>query len=292
MRGNRGYRTFTISCALVFMALITCLSGCTAVREWSSNVYAGGVITEPAIQNSEPATPIKVDPKAKPTLKEEPIPPIEEESAPPSKDKQDTRKLVALTFDDGPDNNYTSDIMDILKEYKVHATFFVVGLQVVKYPEMAKRIVDEGHTIGNHSWSHKDLTKLTSIARDEEINKTQQAIKEATGIVPELMRAPYGAISDAVLKSIHNENMKHVYWTVDTRDWAGTAVADMHENVLANTDVGGIILMHSFGGRRNAIAHTIKLLPSLIEDLTAKGYEFVTVDELIEADQAYASIVK
>jgi polysaccharide deacetylase family sporulation protein PdaB len=306
MRGNQGSRTFTLSCALVFMALLLVISGCTAAKEWGGTLFAGGILAEAAAgteQDSPDPSPTPSTNPAKPehsseTPKEEevPTPPKQVDPLPPlvesDQDHKEEKKLVALTFDDGPDNKYTLEIMDVLKEYEVHATFFVVGLQVEKYPETAKRIIDDGHTIGNHSWSHKDLTKLNHNDREKEIQRTQQAILEATGVTPDLMRAPYGAISKAVLSSIHDESMKHVYWTIDTRDWAGTPVAEMHANVLENINPGAIILLHSFGGRKNAIEQTIELLPSLIEDLREKGYEFVTVEQLIAAEQASSSVVK
>lgn len=202
------------------------------------------------------------------------------------------KNLISLTFDDGPDRKYTPQVLDILKKYGIKATFFLVGTQVEKYPEIAQRIVDEGHTIANHSWDHKNLTKLPPKALSVEIDKTQKAIYEATGITPTLLRAPTGAISKSVLDALHEREMLHVYWTVDTRDWAGTSVKDMYKNVMKNTHPGGIILLHSFGGRKNALDNTIDLLPKIIEDLTAKDYSFVTVEELITANQALPAIVK
>jgi polysaccharide deacetylase family sporulation protein PdaB len=306
MWGNRTIRTHTLACAFLFLVMTVCLSGCAMTKEWSRNALSGVDIPEAAAAEPEAEwvvampedtldTEIVGEPEPMPEASQ---PPVVEVATPSpevtDKDKggQTERKLIALTFDDGPDSKYTAQILDILADNDVKATFFLVGLQVAKYPEVAKRIVDEGHAIGNHSWSHHDLTKLTATARDTEIDKTQQAILEATGVTPQLMRAPYGAISDSVLKTIHDEDMKHVYWTVDTRDWAGTSVADMHKNILKNTHSGAIILMHSFGGRNHALEHTIKLLPSIITELREKGYEFVTVDEMIEAGAAYASVVK
>jgi peptidoglycan/xylan/chitin deacetylase (PgdA/CDA1 family) len=133
---------------------------------------------------------------------------------------------------------------------------------------------------------------MTDKQISEQLDKTQKAIADATGFTPQLMRAPYGAISDTLLSTLHEREMQHVYWTVDTRDWAGTSALDMRKNVLANTRPGAIILMHSFGGRKNALENTVKLLPLIIEDLTKQGFEFVTVDEMIDAGQAHSSVVK
>lgn len=241
----------------------------------------------PSPQPTHKPTP---SPTPAPTPKPDPKPSNEPDKKPTS--SSNDRKLVALTFDDGPDAAYTPKVLDILKAHHAKGTFFLVGPQVNKYPDTAKRILDEGHSIGNHTWSHKDVSKLTDKQVAEQIDKAQEAIVKATGFAPKLMRAPYGAISDSLLDALHERDMLHVYWTVDTRDWAGTSVADMRKNVLAHTKPGGIILMHSFGGRKNALENTVKLLPLIIEDLRKKGYEFVTVDELIDAGAAHQSVVK
>ncbi|WP_254450172.1 polysaccharide deacetylase family protein [Cohnella herbarum] len=282
MRGKLTKRRHTLLGMLVFIMLAACLSGCSLLQaEAASPEAAPG---ETSSTETAPPTNAEAQPPTDHVLPPTP--------SPTDKENNEHRKLIALTFDDGPDSKYTTQILDILAENDVKATFFVVGTQVGKYPEVAKRIVEEGHSIGNHSWSHSDLTKLSEKARNKEIDRTQQAIIEATGNTPHLLRAPYGAISKTVLNSIHGYDMKHVYWTVDTRDWAGTPVDEMHRNVMTNAGKGGIVLMHSFGGRKHAIEHTVKLLPSIIKDLKAKGYELVTVDELIASGQYSQSVIK
>lgn len=250
---------------------------------------------QPSATPAPDATP-SPEPTPKPTPTPTPTPspdpqPSNEPDKKPTSSEGD-RKLVALTFDDGPDATFTPKVLDILKAHHAKGTFFLVGPQVNKYPDTAKRILDEGHSIGNHTWSHKDVSKLTDKQVADQIDKAQEAIAEATGFTPTLMRAPYGAISDSLLDALHERDMLHVYWTVDTRDWAGTSVADMRKNVLAHTKPGGIILMHSFGGRKNALENTVKLLPLILDDLSKKGFEFVTVDELIDAGAAHKSVVK
>ncbi|OBR65765.1 hypothetical protein A7K91_14055 [Paenibacillus oryzae] len=187
---------------------------------------------------------------------------------------------MALTFDDGPDTRYTTAILDILKEKNVKATFFVVGTQVKKYPDVLKRIVEEGHAIGNHSQNHKDLSKLTKEQIAKEIDQADAAIEDVLGYKPELFRAPYGALSQTLKKTLKEKDRKLVGWTVDTRDWAGTSIKDMREVISNNSKPNGIILMHSFGGKH--IANTVKMLPDVIDDLTKQGYTFVTADELVE----------
>ncbi|MFF2885588.1 polysaccharide deacetylase family protein [Paenibacillus sp. NPDC057967] len=195
---------------------------------------------------------------------------------PPGKDE----KRVALTFDDGPDLKYTTAILDTLKEKGVKATFFVVGTQVEKYPEIMKRIEEEGHAIGNHTQSHKDLSKLDKSGILSQINDADKALNDALGWTPTLFRAPYGALSDTLKKVMKEQNRRMVGWTVDTRDWAGTSVADMRDMIRKETKPNGIILMHSFGGKH--IRNTVNMLPYVIDDLRKMGYTMVTVDEIPE----------
>jgi peptidoglycan/xylan/chitin deacetylase (PgdA/CDA1 family) len=188
-------------------------------------------------------------------------------------------KLIALTFDDGPDKRYTTEILDILKEKGVKATFFVVGQQVSKNPEVLQRIVDEGHAVGNHTYHHKDLSKLNKQQIIEEVKTADAAIKKAIGFTPILFRAPYGAVSDTLKVLLKSNNRDLVGWNIDTRDWAGTSSADIRKMIKNEAKPGGIILMHSFGGKH--IKNTVQALPGVIDDLVKKGYTLVTVDQII-----------
>lgn len=187
-------------------------------------------------------------------------------------------KVVALTFDDGPDTRYTTAILDILKEKDVKATFFVVGLQVSKNPDILKRIVDEGHAIGNHTNNHKDMSKLKKEEILEELTTADAAIKKAVGYTPTMFRAPYGAVSDTLKNVLKANDRELVGWSVDTRDWAGTSAADMRKMIKKETKPGGIILMHCFGSKH--IKNTVQALPGVIDDLVEMGYSFVTADQL------------
>ncbi|WP_052350658.1 polysaccharide deacetylase family protein [Paenibacillus gorillae] len=187
-------------------------------------------------------------------------------------------KIIALTFDDGPDKKYTTAILDILKEKGVKATFFVVGQQVKKEPEVLQRIVDEGHAIGNHSMNHKDMAKLNAEQIQQEIDEADKLIEEAVGFKPKMFRAPYGAVSDTLKSMLKDEDRELVSWNIDTRDWAGTPVSDMREMIRKKAKPHAIILMHSFGNKN--IKHTVEMLPYVIDDLKKKGYTFVTPDEM------------
>lgn len=191
------------------------------------------------------------------------------------------QKLIALTFDDGPDHRYTPEILEVLKASDVHATFFMVGMQLKKYPDTVKQIVAEGHGVGNHTYHHANLAKLNEKEIMQEIKTTDALIQQTVGFVPHLVRAPYGSVSD-LLKTIVSDNKRElVGWTVDTMDWDGSTVKAMRSNVNKNARPGGIVLLHSFGSKH--LGNTVKLLPLIIKDLRAKGYTFVTVDELLSA---------
>jgi polysaccharide deacetylase family sporulation protein PdaB len=190
-------------------------------------------------------------------------------------------KEVALTFDDGPDDKYTPRVLDILKNYHIHATFFLVGEHAEKYPQMVKRIAQEGHEIGNHTWDHSDLTKLSKEQITQEVTKTDDVINKAADITPKLFRAPYGAVNKDVLAISETSGHQTIGWSVDTLDWDGKTVSEILHNVDKETGPGGIILMHSAGGKGGHLEHTVEALPTLIHNLEQKGYRFVQVSDLL-----------
>lgn len=204
-------------------------------------------------------------------------PPTEQEKQDPNSEEKESMR-IAITFDDGPDLKYTPKILDILKEKGVKATFFVVGIQVNKYPEVLQRIEDEGHMIGNHSYSHRSFTKLTEEELKEEVTQTDNKIEAVIGYVPEIVRPPYGAVNDDVKANLKAYGKEVVLWNIDPRDWDGSSVQDMLDNILKNARDGGNILLHSFGSKH--VENTVKLLPKVIDKLSELGYTFVTVDEL------------
>ncbi len=182
------------------------------------------------------------------------------------------KKVVALTFDDGP-SKYTEKILDILKKYDACATFFVVGNKVEFYSDQLKRMLKEGSEIGNHSYSHKWLNRLTKEEFQEEINKTQKAIKKETGFTPKLFRPTYGGYSDK-LKTY--TDLTFVLWTVDSSDWKVKNTEKILNNILPNVQDGSIILMH------DNHSYAVKASDDVIKKLKEEGYQFVTVSELLE----------
>lgn len=189
------------------------------------------------------------------------------------------KKRVALTFDDGPDRTYTPQVLNILKGEQVPATFFVVGKEVSRNGDVAKRIVSEGHVIANHTWSHLYLPNLPDKRVEGELDRAVQAVKKATGKEMSLMRPPYGAVKGKEERITHIGH-RIINWDVDTNDWKpGRTSQQILAAVKGHTVPGSIVLMHSGGGNRSA---TVQALPEIIRYLKQQGYEFVTVDQLLD----------
>lgn len=181
-------------------------------------------------------------------------------------------KVVALTFDDGP-SKYTKSILDILKKHNACATFFVVGNKAEFYQTELRRMLEEGSEIGNHSYSHKWLNRLSEAGFKDEINKTQEIIKKITGFTPKLFRPTYGGYSDK-LKSY--TDLKFILWNVDSEDWRVKNTKKILNNVFGSVKDESIILMHDNHD------YATKALDEVIDKLQEEGYQFVTVSELLE----------
>lgn len=181
-------------------------------------------------------------------------------------------KVVALTFDDGP-SKYTAKILDTLKKYDACATFFVIGNKVEFYNETLKRMINEGNEIGNHSYNHKWLNRLSKQEFQDELNKTQEKVKQVTGFTPKLFRPTYGGYSDR-LKSY--TDLTFVLWDVDSSDWKVKKKEKILNNIIPNVKDGSIILMH------DNHEYSANAIDSVVKTLHDKGYKFVTVSELLE----------
>jgi peptidoglycan/xylan/chitin deacetylase (PgdA/CDA1 family) len=180
------------------------------------------------------------------------------------------RKLVALTFDDGP-SSYTPDILRILRKKKARATFFMLGDQVASDPGTARRVLAAGHEIGNHSANHALLPGYSNLKH------ANHQIREATGFKPCLFRPPYGAISSSVKQSARDLGMKSVLWDIDTSDWSTPGSGTIRSRV-SGASKGSIVLMHDGGGPRG---QTVDALPGAIDNLRSRGFKFVTVTRLL-----------
>lgn len=202
-----------------------------------------------------------------------PIPREEKPMLKPTKD----RPKIALTFDDGPDAFITPQLLDILKETQVTATFFVLGEKVVRYPEMTQRIFDEGHLLANHSKTHQDMAEMTNediVAL--ELEPTSEAVEKVTGYYPTIMRPPYGSLRTDSNRYLAENGWKVVRWSLDTFDWDSTRNAP--ENLIKRIEdfhhPNAVVLMHCNG------RETVMALPRIIEFLKELEYEFVTVADL------------
>lgn len=194
-------------------------------------------------------------------------------------------KIVALTFDDGPNEPYTSEVLDILQSRNINATFFTIGRNVEMYPETARRILDEGNVIGDHSYTHTANHALT-LYGSQDMVRAQLAISLTLGIIPHLYRPPHGRKSPWELYSARKAGMIEVEWTVSTNELRAKSAAAIAQGIVSKVDPGEIILLHDGYGTEHNNAHadkslTIQALPMIIDQLQAKGYRFVTVPQLL-----------
>ncbi len=185
---------------------------------------------------------------------------------------------VALTFDDGPHPRYTPEILDILKEYGVTATFFAVGSNAENYPELVQRIRAEGHELGNHTHNHFHVAKLTREALCKDIDSCRDVLERITGTRVRLFRPPEGVCTEDIKSYCDREGLTIVLWSVDTRDWAHTPVGEICENVKTNVKDGSIILMHDFIGKNSPTPAALRRIIPMLQEL---GYELVSISQLM-----------
>jgi peptidoglycan/xylan/chitin deacetylase (PgdA/CDA1 family) len=188
------------------------------------------------------------------------------------------RRVLALTFDDGPDPDRTPALLDALAELRVPATFFVLGEHADKYPELCARIAREGHELGNHTYTHPYLPLRRSRDVATELARTDRAIENATGIVPTLARPPYGGRSPRNVQAFRAAGKRLVLWDVNSYDWKGAPGIEVAERVVERVRPGSIILMHDGGRDHKGTLDAVKLaVPALRE----RGYAFETVSRAI-----------
>lgn len=184
------------------------------------------------------------------------------------------QKVVALTFDDGPNPATTNQALDTLSKYGIKATFFVLGKNVSGNEEILKRMKADGHVIGNHSWSHPVLSKLSLDEAKKQITDTEDALTKVLGSSSKLMRPPYGAITDDIRNSL---DLSFIMWNVDSLDWKSKNEASILTEIQRQVRNGSIILMHDIH------AETVNALPKIIDYLKEQGYHFVTVPEMLNS---------
>lgn len=189
------------------------------------------------------------------------------------------KKIIALTFDDGPHPKETDRVLDVLSKYNVKATFFIAGKHAKWYTDPLVRASKEGHEIGNHTFTHPDISNLTSQQIESEILECEKTLVEITGEKPTLFRPPFGSYKKEELEEIaRKNNYKIILWTtVDARDWQNPPASKIASKIIDNAKNGDIILLHDY-----ATENTVEALDILIPAMQTKGFKFVTVSELIE----------
>lgn len=187
--------------------------------------------------------------------------------------------VLAMTFDDGPHPVNTPKLLDILKQRNIKGTFFLVGRNVKQYPQIVRRILEEGHEIGNHTWTHASLTSRSDDQIRSELKMSAEALMSVANYTPHLMRPPYGAVN-AHIKELANAEFgyKTVLWSVDPQDWRRPGVSVVTSRLVNGAHKGAILLTHDIH------APTITAMPDTLDQLLAKGYQFVTVSQLMNLE--------
>ena len=197
-------------------------------------------------------------------------------------DKVETgRKMLAFTFDDGPDPVHTPELLELFRAYGAKATFFVIGSALERHPDIARTACDEGHELGNHTYSHPDLTKLGEDEMRTELAKTERLLADITGEATRTFRAPYLA-SDERVEAMCREVGYVMAGGVnsDTNDWAEPGVEHIVRSIRSHLGSGHIFVLHDGGGDRS---QTVEAMRRLLPELAADGYELVTVSELLDS---------
>jgi peptidoglycan/xylan/chitin deacetylase (PgdA/CDA1 family) len=193
------------------------------------------------------------------------------------------RPFVAMTFDDGPHPQNTPRLLDMLRARNIKATFYVIGRSVDNYPQIVRRIVAEGHEIGNHTYTHRNLTKLSDSEVLRELTRTRDSIAKASGVQPRTMRPPYGALLQRQRSMIHQDfGYPTVLWSVDPRDWQRPGVSVVTSRILSSSHNGAIILAHDLH------APSVDAMPGTLDGLLRKGFKFVTVSQMIAMKESAA----
>ena len=197
-----------------------------------------------------------------------------------------SQPYIAMTFDDGPHSSNTPRLLDILRQRNIKATFYVIGRNVDMYPHLTRRIVAEGHEIGNHTYTHRNLKTLSDSQVMTEMTRTRSAIVKATGVQPRTMRPPYGALYQRQRELIMNKfGYPTIMWAVDPRDWQRPGVSVVKSRILSGTTKrGSIVLAHDLH------APTVDAMPSTLDGLLAKGFKFVTVSQLLSQKAAVSQL--
>ncbi|RYD17399.1 MAG: polysaccharide deacetylase family protein, partial [Verrucomicrobiaceae bacterium] len=183
---------------------------------------------------------------------------------------------VAITFDDGPHPQNTPRLLDMLRARNIKATFYVIGRSVDLYPQVVRRTVAEGHEIGNHTHTHRLLSKLSDAEVRSEMTRCSDAIAKAAGVRPRTMRPPYGGLLQRQREMVHSEfGYPTILWSVDPLDWKRPGAGVITSRILSGASAGGIVLAHDLH------AQTVDAMPATLDGLLRRGFKFVTVSQLL-----------
>src|SRR5919202_4309643 len=194
-------------------------------------------------------------------------------------------RTIVLSFDDGPDPTWTPEVLDVLARHHVHGTFFVLGNEVLRHPDLVRRAVAEGHELGNHSFTHPDLTEVSSWQRKWQLSQSQLALIGVTGRTTTFMRPPYSFSNDSLddlswqlVREVHDQGYVTVLANLDGRDWERPGVDAIVRNSTPKQGQGAIVLLHAADGERN---QSVEALEVLIPELQAQGYRFATLHDAL-----------
>lgn len=202
--------------------------------------------------------------------------------------KRNDNMEIALTFDDGPHPRYTPQILDILDEYGIKATFFMIGENIKYYPNAAREVLSRGHEIGNHTYHHKTLKPLCDNDILQEVESCEHELSGLGAPHTLLLRPPEGSMNEQVRRVVGDLDYRIILWDLDTKDWAHTPPQEISRHILSDIEAGDIILMHDFIGHNSPTPEALRLF---IPELLSRGYKFVTVSQLLdeghEGDEEY-----
>jgi len=192
-------------------------------------------------------------------------------------------RRLALTFDDGPDPDWTPRVLDLLGAAGIHATFFVIGERAARAPSIVRRIAAEGHELGNHSWSHRNLWFCGPGATREQVRRGHDAIAELTGAAPLHFRPPWGMVNAAMFRAVRKTGERVVFWSIQPEGRRPAPAGRQVAHVLRRAHAGAIVDLHDAEGTRRAPERLVEALPEMIRGLRERGYAFSTVAELLTA---------
>ncbi|MBQ8310051.1 MAG: polysaccharide deacetylase family protein [Clostridia bacterium] len=203
---------------------------------------------------------------------------VSAEEQPGYRSAQTDSMQIALTFDDGPHPRLTPQILEILERYHVPATFFMVGKNVINYPDAARAVLRAGHEIGNHTFSHYHMNILNEEGLSDELGRCEDALEELCEYRPHLFRPPEGAVTQYVRHCSDAGDYELILWSLDTRDWESKNTDSIVRTVLSQIQPGDIVLMHDYIGVKSKTPEALEIL---LPELLRRGYEFVTVSQLL-----------